>query len=449
MKNFKYLSFISFILGMRSTTEIDELILHILHEKGPELSPKKLYQELCARLGPEKRISRVTMYRHMWDLEAKKLVEKTRRGWRLNERGFLSIHRMSELSRFLRECQLVGSGLSDAYVSFPPDSCDVEFYLAASFSEILEDAAEKVIREFYAKATIGYLTLLRCKIEHLLNAIKNQVTEDELQKLFDNLVHDFFGKLLEELGHAIWLGIEFISGRAKRTETLWQTIDRLTRDAAGLGWLSTYLLYGLEQVFADDEAARAFLKVLHRVGFLSELVLILIGRNDDAEQILSSITGPPREGEVDLPRLKSFIKWLMELKAVGFITISAEHFASLGGRIAASEFESWLKALKAGALDYRLWIFGRSPDAPPGLKSGREILKTLIKQPEWLQSQDGLDPRREELFKEKLDLQETWTLGDLVTYHPRGKDIEFYKEVLQEIEKRLEANPELRRKLES
>jgi len=34
-------------------------------------------------------------------------------------------------------------------------------------------------------------------------------------------------------------------------------------------------------------------------------------------------------------------------------------------------------------------------------------------------------------------------------YHPRGRDITFYRELLGEIESRLKANPDLRRKLES
>jgi hypothetical protein len=434
------------MVGMRSTSEIDQLILQIFQEKGPELSPKALYQELCARLG-SRRISRVTLYRHMWGLETRKLVEKTRKGWKLNERGFLALNRISELSRFLRESQLVDSGFSDVYATFPPDSGDVDYYLAAKFSGLMEDAAEEVICKFYAEATIGYLILLRSKIEDLLDALRKQVTEDELQKLFEKFVHEFFDKLLEELGLAIWLGIESISGHAKRTETLWQTIDRLSRDAETLYWLSIYLLHGLERVFTDDDAARAFLKVLHHIGFLGELVLLLINQDKQrAEHILSAITGPPREGEVDWQRLKSFVKWLMGLKAAGIITISAEHFASLAGRIAASEFESWLKALKAGALDHRPWIFGRPPDAPPELKSGREVLLALIRHPEWLQPQDGLDPRREEIFNSRIDLQEPWTLGDLVAFHPRGKEIEFYKDILREIEKRLEANPELRQK---
>jgi len=451
MKNFKYLPFISFMLEMRSTTpaEIDQLILRILQEKGPELSPKELYRELYARLGPEKRISRVTLYRHMWSLEARKLVEKTRKGWKLNERGLLQLNRISKLSRFLHECQLVDSGFSDVYVSFPPDS-GVEYYLGAKFSEIVEDVAEEVIRRFYHEATIAYLTWEYEKLSQLIKTLKNHVPEDELRKLFENFVHEFFDKLLQELGLAIWLGIQSIFGISKRTENLWQIIDRLCRNAEGLSQLSTYLLRGLERVFTDDDAARAFLKVLHHIGFLGELVFILINQDRQrAEQILSAITGPPQEGEVDLPRIKSFIKWLMDLKAAGIITISVDHFASLMGRIAASEFESWLKALKAGALDHRLWIFGKPPDAPPGLKSGREVLKTLTKHPEWLQPQDGLDPRREEIFNSRIDLQEPWTLGDLVAFHPRGKDIEFYKDILREIEKRLEANPELRKKLES
>jgi DNA-binding Lrp family transcriptional regulator len=449
MKNFKYLPFISFMVGMRSASEIDELILRILQEKGPELSPKELYRELCRRLGPEKRISRVTLYRHMWGLEARKLVEKTRRGWRLNERGFLALNRISELSRFLHECQLMDSGLCDTYASFPNSS--VEYYLAAKFRDLMEEVAEEVIRRFYREATIAFL-MSQPEEDNILELVQGlgQATITSLMTQRAKQYLEFYDKLLQELGLAIWLGIESIIGCGKKSETLWQTIDRLTKDAEGLDWLSTYLLHGLERVFTDDDAARMFLKVLHHIGFLGELVLLLINQDKQrAEHILSAITGPPQGGEVDWRRLKSFINYLMGLKAAGVITLAANHFVSLAGRIAASEFESWLKALKAGALDHRLWIFGRPPEAPPELKSGREILKTLIKHPEWLQPQDGLDPRREEIFNSRIDLQEPWTLGDLVAYHPRGRDIAFYRELLGEIESRLEANPDLRRKLES
>jgi hypothetical protein len=433
---------------------LEQLLIETLSQAGP-LGAKEFYRKVCSRLKKGESLSEPTFFRYLKDLQRKGVFEKTADGkWRLNERGLFRLHRITALNTVLHECQLVESALAEVYFRFTQDfGGAVDYYIAGKFSGLMEDAAEEVIRRFYREATIAFLM--------------SQPEEDNILEFYDKLVQglgqatitslmtqrakqyfEFYDKLLQEFGLAIWLGIKSMFGISKRNENLWQTIDRLSRDAEGLDWLSTYLLHGLEQIFADDETARAFLKVLHYVGALGELVFLLINQDKQrAEQILSNITGPPREGEVDLPRLKSFIKWLMGLKAVGFITISADHFASLMARIAMNDFESWFKDLKNGILDHRIWIFGRSPDAPPGLKSGREVLLTLIRHPEWLQPQDGLDPRREEIFSEKLDIQEVWTLGDIVAYHPRGKDIEFYKEILREIERRLEVNPELRQKL--
>jgi len=425
---------------------LEQLLIETLSQAGP-LGAKEFYRKVCAQLKKGETLSEPTFYRYLKDLERKGVFEKTAEGkWRLNERGLFRLHRVAALNEVLHECQLMESALAEVYFSFVGDFDN--YYLAAKFSGHMEDAAEKVIYGFYYEATIAYLIWEYGKLSRLIETLKNHVPEDERRKLFEKSVREFFDKFFRELGFAIWLGIKSMFGISKRTENLWQMVNRLRKDAEGLDRLSTYLLHGLEQIFADDEVARAFLKVLHHVGFLGELVPLLIDQNkQEAEHVLSRITGPPREGEVDWQHLKSFFKWLMNLKAVGIITISAEHFASLMGRIAVNDFESWFRDLKTGILDHRIWIFGRSPDAPPGLKSGREILKTLIKHPEWLQPQDGLDPHREEIFSEKLDIQELWTLGDIVAYHPRGKEIEFYQEILREIEKRLEVNPELRQKL--
>jgi len=376
--------------------KIEDLLIRTLAENQP-LGASEFYRKVCARLKKGETVSEPTFYRYLKDLEKKGVFEKTGDGkWRLNKHGLLKMHRVLEINRLLNECRLISSALSDAYASFPHDSSDAAFYLGAKFSEIIDEVAEEVICRFYREATIAFLM--------------SQPEEDNILEFYDKLVQglgqatitslmtqrakqylEFYDKLLQELGLAIWLGIKAIFGICKRTESLWQIVDRLTKDAEGLDRLSTYLLHGLERVFAEDDAARMFLKVLHHVGFLGELVFILINQDRQrAEQILSAITGPPREGEVDWQRIKSFIKWLMALKAVGIITISADHFASLAGRVAINDFESWLRDLKAGTLDHRPWIFGRPPGMSPEVKSGKEILKTLIKHPEWLQPQDGL-----------------------------------------------------------
>jgi len=77
---------------------------------------------------------------------------------------------------------------------------------------------------------------------------------------------------------------------------------------------------------------------------------------------------------MDWMRLKPFISYLMDLKAVGVIAIPPEFFNSILGREAVSEFEKWLKALREGRLDHRSWIFDK----------GKQLLEALIRHLEWL-----------------------------------------------------------------
>ena len=113
-----------------------------------------------------------------------------------------------------------------------------------------------------------------------------------------------------------------------------------------------------------------------------------------------------------------------------------------------NEFETWLADLRGGRLDHRLWIFTK----------GKQLLETLITRLERLDPEtlgapvDFLEERYPgigELLDYQIDIDEIWSLRDLFGYYPRGRDITFYRELLGEIESRLKANPDLRRKLES
>jgi len=298
-------------------SEVEELILQIFQQKGPELSAKQIFQELCARLGPENRISRVTLYRYMWRLEDLKLVEKTRRGWRLNERDLPKFHKRVALNKILCEHQLVYSGLADAYFSFTHDSPDTDHYLAAKFSKNLEEAAREVIHKFYREALTAYLSSEREKLAKLINAFVGDVfVGDKTLEFLNNLPGKFVHELLKEVGFAIWLGLD----ESEKPENVWQLVSKLGNSEEDLKQLSLYLLRGLSKVFRDDEKAHAFLRVLHEVGFLPELIFLPVN-GWKAEQIYSEITGPPREGETDWRHITSLIKWLMSLKAVGVITL--------------------------------------------------------------------------------------------------------------------------------
>jgi DNA-binding HxlR family transcriptional regulator len=79
-------------------------------------------------------------------------------------------------------------------------------------------------------------------------------------------------------------------------------------------------------------------------------------------------------------------------------------------------FDEWMKALKDGRLDHRGYLF--SPEVEKKLINAFKNVKM------------GKSPR-----DEPIDF-EMWTLADLYRIHPRGKDPEFYKEILDAIRER-------------
>jgi hypothetical protein len=79
-------------------------------------------------------------------------------------------------------------------------------------------------------------------------------------------------------------------------------------------------------------------------------------------------------------------------------------------------FERWLQALKNGELNYRKYLFSREVESK--LSNACEKLK-----------------KGKALSDEKIDYAEPWTLRDLYELHPRGRDPEFYNEILEALRK--------------
>jgi hypothetical protein len=83
-------------------------------------------------------------------------------------------------------------------------------------------------------------------------------------------------------------------------------------------------------------------------------------------------------------------------------------------------FAEWFSALKEGHLDHRSWIFNKN--------SVETVINTLKEVKKGRVPPDG-----------KIDI-ESWSVSDLYNFHPRGKDESFWRELLVEIDARLELN---------
>jgi hypothetical protein len=80
------------------------------------------------------------------------------------------------------------------------------------------------------------------------------------------------------------------------------------------------------------------------------------------------------------------------------------------------DFEEWLQALKNGYLDHHSHLFSSDIEQRL-LKAYRNVTR-------------GKPPP-----DERIDIA-TWTLHDLYRNHPRGKDPDLYKEILETIKQR-------------
>jgi hypothetical protein len=88
-------------------------------------------------------------------------------------------------------------------------------------------------------------------------------------------------------------------------------------------------------------------------------------------------------------------------------------------------FDEWLLALRAGRLDHRSWIFDE--------KAVTTVINSLKAVKRGKCPPEGI-----------VDSTEPWTIIRLYLNHPRGKDVGFWRELLVEIDKRLQLKPEKR-----
>jgi hypothetical protein len=304
--------------------------------------------------------------------------------------------------------------------------------MAVELFQFSTGKAKEIIKTFYLAEAIEFVG------ERIVNA--------------DEFVF-FEKKLLRNIGLVVWSGFQ-LSAEPVEVANLWELIMLVRKGELGEDALTRYFYYGLKRLFRHDAEILPLLNFLRDVGFFGTFLMMLIGQDRGtlirAKLIFSKIPGDEdeKEDEVDEEFFRSLLRWLMEREAVVIIPISPKFYASISEAEKMNEFETWLATLREGRLDHRLWVFTK----------GKQLLETLIARLERLDPEalgapieflEARYPVLAELLDNQVDIDERWTLRDLMAYYPRGRDIAFYRELLAEIEKRLEANPELRRKLES
>jgi hypothetical protein len=359
------------------------------------------------------------------------VIERGADGWRINRRGLYRQKRINELNEFLEGAALFGCDFADVHVS-----PRVSYYAATRLEKASMEKAKELITEFYLAEAVEF--------------IRSRMAGGEFLKRFE--------EFLRNVGLIVWTGFR-LSAEPVGTANLWELIMLVRKGELGEDALTRYCYYGLKKLFIRDAEILAFLKILHDVGFFGALLIMLIGQDREtlarARQIFSKIPNDDddspngsKENEVDEDFFRSLLEWLMAREAVVIIPISLKFYASETEAEKMNEFEKWLATLREGRLDHRLWIFSK----------GKQLLETLIARLERLDPEalgapvDFLEERYPgigELLDDQVDIDEIWTLRDLMAYYPRGRDIAFYQELLGEIERRLKANPDLRRKLES
>jgi len=412
----------------RKTVERKQVILDIISEKQP-IKTMDLFKEACAKIGENDKLSQSTFFYYLSELEQAGVIEKTALGWQLNRRGLLRRDRLNYLTELVKDQKLIESGYADIFGNFD------DSFLEERVKEIFNDLVQKAIQRFYLQAGFCF-------------QIMRSGLDQELSKLSSfQLLQDF----ARSVGYAVWMGYCLSLERARvSVMNLWELVMKLVKDEKGVKKLSTFAYYGLRRIFHQDSEVLAFAKVLWRVGFWGDFVVLFAGLHWVTE-VFSHINDYPSEREMAKisKLLHLFIEWLRGHKLTIIIPISAESLISAEGKHAVAEFEAWFTALREGRLDHRSWIFTR----------GKQLLEKLITQLKKLESQElkavpleVLEQMRPELYEvliEPIDAQENWILEDLFEHHPRGRDIAFYRELLGEIEKRLDANPDLRRTLET
>lgn len=140
----------------------------------------------------------------------------------------------------------------------------------------------------------------------------------------------------------------------------------------------------------------------------------LEGVRGGSTEILRNISGNKKylRPLIDLPsRSRMFIFYVWGYPEI--FEVSDREFLPL--------FEGWFLALKEGNLDHRSWVFNE------------QSVTTLIS--------TYKDVRRGRIPENGIIDIEHWTISDLYSFHPKGKDPDFWKEMLIELNLRMQHMP--------
>ena len=151
-------------------------------------------------------------------------------------------------------------------------------------------------------------------------------------------------------------------------------------------------------------------------GFISNIL-----GNSEGPRVLSEIRGNFEESKDKLREYQHLLPSLanlMKKRQVGALYLWGfpEVDTEAEREYRFSGFEDWISDLRSGNLDHRVWLFeqktlDRLRKAYRTIRSGRKPLPVRID-------------------------KEPWTLLDIYAYHPRGKDREFWLELLETVEER-------------
>jgi hypothetical protein len=157
------------------------------------------------------------------------------------------------------------------------------------------------------------------------------------------------------------------------------------------------------------------------------IIFSIISQFNTPEE-LESVSGNPEQTLVKVKELEEYIEPLLDLpfrrKMLVLYLWGYPEVFEVSNREFLPMFDEWLAALKAGRLDHRSWIFDE--------KAVTMVIDSLRAVKRGKVPSEG-----------SLDLV-PWTNVDLYRYHPRGKDVSFWRELLVEIDKRLRLKPEKR-----
>lgn len=153
----------------------------------------------------------------------------------------------------------------------------------------------------------------------------------------------------------------------------------------------------------------------------------LNGVKDSSEEIMDSLSQNENE-----KLLLEFIEEVNQISFVLMVSVGYEPIDKVLWDRVLREFDDWMNSLRKGELDNREWIFSE------GLRNLDRIIKKLKKKrrPFPIYYNWKRDVNWKRAPSSEVDKARTWDLAYLYEHHPRGKSLDFYKEIYDAIDER-------------